>query len=117
MDITTLVDTWFECWRNGNYQDLPLAEDFSHSSPFGTITGKKAYLELVAANPDKFLGTTITILDRLEGSHSACVRYHLEQEDFQMEVSEWIYAKDGLVRSIHAYYHIGEIREDRQLDH
>ena len=116
MGISALVDTWFECWRKGNYLDLPITEDFSHFSPFGTISGKQAYLDLVSANPDKFLGTTITLLDRLEGPGSACVRYHLQQDDFELQVSEWIYAKDGLIHSVHAYYHIGEIREDRSLD-
>lgn len=115
MEIEALVKKWFECWRNGNYMDLPVAESFQHSSPFGTIDGKNAYFDLVRANPDKFLGTTITLLDELYRQNTACVRYLLQQEDLEMEVSEWIYAKGDKIEQIHAYYHIGEIREDRKL--
>ena len=35
--------------------------------------------------------------------------------DFKLEVSEWHYISNNLIRQIIAYYHIGEIREERKL--
>ncbi|MBR9922546.1 MAG: nuclear transport factor 2 family protein [Bacteroidetes bacterium] len=116
MSLKTRITDWFNKWESGDFLNLPLAEDFSHTSPFGTITGKEAYLDLVKANREKFLGHTFEIHDILEGDNAACVRYTSKQADgYSMDVSEWHYFKDGKIQKIHAYYHIGEIREDRQL--
>ena len=99
----------------GDFLDLPIADNFKHTSPFGTIDGKKAYLDLVQENKDKFLGYHFDIHDAIYEEDKACVRYTGVQGDFTLDVSEWYYVKDGLIVEIIAYYHIGEIREERQL--
>ena len=38
--IKDLVKKWFEVWENGDFQNIPVTEDFKHTSPFGTIDGK-----------------------------------------------------------------------------
>ncbi len=115
MEIKDLVKRWFQLWESGDFNALPIAENFKHTSPFGTIDGKKTYLELVEANKDKFLGHRFELHDALYGESKACVRYTTTQGDFSMEVSEWYYVKDNLISEIIAYYHIGEIREERKL--
>ncbi len=45
----------------------------------------------------------------------ACVRYTAIQGDFILDVSEWHFVKNDLIEAIVAYYHIGEIRDDRKL--
>ena len=111
-----LVIEWFEIWQKGNFQDLPIAEHFSHTSPFGVVQGKKAYLNLVESNAEKFLGYTFEIQDAIYEEDKACVRYKAKQgDDFELEVSEWHYINMGLIEKVVAYYHIGEIREDREL--
>ena len=117
MHTKILVHTWFDIWKAGNFEDLPLADHFTHTSPYGTIEGKQAYMDLVNANRDKFLGHTFEIHDTLFEDHSACIRYTAVQGDFRLEVTEWHYCKDHLIEKIIAYYNIpGEIREDRQLE-
>ena len=116
MKSKDLVAKWFTVWQNGNFQDIPVSENFKHTSPFGTIEGKKAYLDLVESNKEKFLGYQFIIHDEIYGPNNACVRYTAKQgADFSLDVSEWYYIKNGLIQEIIAYYHIGEIREDRQL--
>ena len=46
-----LVKVWFERWESGDFHDLPITEDFRHTSPFGTIEGKKAYIEIGGIKP------------------------------------------------------------------
>jgi len=117
MNIKELITDWFAKWDNGDFTNLPIAENFKHTSPFGTIKGKKAYTDLVQNNKDKFLGYTFIIHDELVGEDHACVRYTAKQgDDFNLDVSEWYYAKGDLIEEIIAYYHIGEIREERKLD-
>jgi len=111
-----LVQQWFSKWESGDVHNLPISENFKHTSPFGTIDGKKAYLKLVEDNKDKFLGHRFTIHDAIYDSAKACVRYTGKQgENFSLDVSEWYYIKDGLIEEIISYYHIGEVRKEREL--
>ena len=115
MNAETLVKKWFDKWEKGDFLDLPVPDNFKHTSPFGTINGKKQYISLVEENKDKFLGYRFEIHDGIYGNDKACVRYTATQGDFILDVSEWYYIKGDLIEEIVAYYHIGEIREDREL--
>lgn len=116
MGTKKIVEEWFEKWNKGDIVNLPISENFKHTSPFGTIDGKKTYLDLVNENKDKFLGYTFVIHDRIYEKVKACVRYTAKQgKDFSLDVSEWYYVEDNLINEIVAYYHIGEIREERQI--
>lgn len=116
MNSKEIVSDWFHKWEKGRYRELPLTDDFRHTSPFGTIEGKDAYLKIVEENKDKFLGQTFEIHDGFYGENHACVRYTARQgPDFLLDVSEWYYFEGELIDRIVAYYHIGEIRSERQL--
>ncbi len=117
MKTKAIVLDWFQKWEDGHFRDLPLTEDFRHTSPFGTIEGKAAYLHIVENNREKFLGQTFEIHDGFYGDSHACVRYTARQgADFSLDVSEWYYFEGQLIKRIEAYYHIGEIRTERQLN-
>ena len=116
MGIKELVHLWFEKWETGDFLNLPISDNFRHTSPYGLIIGKKDYVELVESNKDKFLGHRFEIHDKIYSEGKACIRYTAVQDDFRLEVSEWHYEKNGLIEEIVAYYNIeGEISEDRQL--
>ena len=111
-----LANEWFSKWEAGAYHDLPITDDFIHVSPYGTITGKREYLKLVADNVDKFLGHRFEILDEVYSEGLACVRYRAVQGDFSLEVSEWQYSNSLGIHKIVAYYNIqGEIDDSRKL--
>ena len=116
MNSEKIVKDWFEKWESGNYSDLPISENFKHTSPFGTIDGRNAYLEIVQKNEDKFLGQTFDLHDGMYDQNHACVRYTAKQgTKFRLDVSEWYYIKNNTIEEIVSYYHIGEIRDDRKL--
>lgn len=115
MHSEIVIKNWFDQWEAGNFHALPITEGFRHTSPFGTIAGKKAYVQLVEENQDKFLGYRFKIHDALYDKDKACVRYTAIQGDFTLDVSEWYYLKGDLIQEIYAYYHIGEVREERKL--
>lgn len=89
MDTEILVKDWFSKWETGDFMNLPLADNFQHTSPFGTISGKKAYLNLIKENKEKFLGYKFEIYDSMYEENKACVRYTGSQGDFVLDVSEW----------------------------
>lgn len=70
---------------------------------------------MVQSNMDKFLGYKFLIHDLLCEENRACVRYSAKQDEFELEVSEWHYCENGLINNTISYYHIGEIKEERQL--
>jgi len=115
MELKRLVKEWFDKWEAGDFLHLPIAENFTHTSPFGTIDGKKKYISLVETNKDKFLGYCFEIHDEIHAKDKACVRYTAIQGDFSLDVSEWYYVKKDLIEAIVSYYHIGEIRDERKL--
>lgn len=116
METIDLVNEWFERWENGEFMDLPLSEDFTHTSPYGTIEGRKAYIDLIVANIDKFLGHRFEIHDAIYQKNKACIRYTAIKETFSLDVSEWQYVNGGEIEKVVAYYNIeGEISEDRKL--
>ena len=116
MDLKDLVKQWFKKWEKGDFLNLPISDNFKHTSPFGTIDGKQAYTKLVQENKDKFLGYSFKIHDAIYEANKACVRYTAKQgKDFSLDVSEWYYSKDGLIEQIIAYYHIGEIADKRKI--
>ncbi|MBT8189240.1 MAG: nuclear transport factor 2 family protein [Bacteroidia bacterium] len=112
MTTEKLVEAWFNIWTKGNFEDLPLTEGFEHTSPYGTISGRKAYMEIINSNLDKFLGHQFIIEDMIIEKEKACIRYLAIQENFKLEVTEWHYVKDDKIDKIVAYYNIDEKRID-----
>ena len=116
MTSQTLVHTWFSLWETGEFENLPLSESFKHTSPYGIINGREAYMQLVLANRDQFLGNKFLLREEMYDHQKACIRYTMVSEKFSMEVSEWFYIKNNLIDEVISYYNIeGEISEDRQL--
>ncbi|MEQ8518647.1 MAG: nuclear transport factor 2 family protein [Cytophagales bacterium] len=115
METKDLVEEWFSKWESGEIDELPINADFIHESPFGQIIGRDNYLDLVGKNLDKFLGYQFTLHDALYEKNRACVRYTALQGEMSLDVSEWYYIENQLIKKIIAYYHIGEIREERKL--
>ncbi len=110
MELKKLVKEWFEIWEKGDFLNLPISENFKHTSPYGTIQGKKEYLRLIEANKDKFLGHHFEIHDEIYHNNRACVRYTATHEDSVLSVSEWYFYKEGQIEEIIAYYNIEEER-------
>lgn len=116
METKELVKEWFDKWESGDFQNLPISDNFRHTSPFGTIDNKKKYLDIVEENKDKFLGYRFKILDEIYYDNKGCVRYQGIKGDYILDVSEWYYIKDGLIEKIVSYYHLGEIPDGSKID-
>lgn len=106
--IQLTVHQWFDCWSSGNFHNIPVTDNFQHTSPYGIISGKKKYLDLVELNLDKFLGYKFEIHDGLYQDDTACVRYTARKKDFELQVSEWYRTEKNLIKEIFAYYSIPE---------
>lgn len=92
MESRAISKLWFEKWEIGDFYNIPVTDDFVHSSPYGTIRGKSAYMNIIQANRDKFLGHRFEIYVELYKNNKACIRYAAIKDNFRLEVTEWHYA-------------------------
>lgn len=67
---------------------------------------KKQYISLVEATKDKFLGHRFEIHEEIYDEDKACVWYTAIKDDFNLDVSEWHFTKDGIIEKIVAYNNI-----------
>jgi len=109
-ELPSPVAQWFACWNSGVIDNLPLTDDFRHTSPFGTIETKARYLEIVNKNRESFLGNRLTVLKQIVDGNNVCVQFRQTRKDdpeFEMIVCEW-YVTDGVgIREIESFYNIG----------
>ena len=101
-----LAEAWFEAFRDRDITKLALMldEEFVHTSPFGEIKPRQAYLDLVRANPEAFFSPVIEILDMFDCGDKVAVRYLVNKNP----ACDCIYARDGQIVKIFSYYHYGE---------
>lgn len=99
-----VVDSWFDAFRKKDLSLLKLAEDFVHTSPFGQIKGRRAYLDLVRKNEEAFFNPALEILDVIEDGEKFAVRYLVNGNP----ACDCIYVQDGQISNIYSYYHLGE---------
>ncbi|WP_223787527.1 nuclear transport factor 2 family protein [Marinicella meishanensis] len=109
-DINPQVRRWLACWQNGRLDELPIADDFQHTSPFGTIADKARYLSIVGKNQADFLDNTFTVLVQLQQGDCVCVQFEQNNHStgLQMVVCEWYQLQDGLIQSIQSFYNVGD---------
>lgn len=97
---------WLDAFRKKDISILEenLAEDFVHTSPFGEIKGKKAYLEQVRKQPEAFFDNDLKLIDALGSDDKFAVRYEVDGTP----ACDCIYISDGKISRVHAYLHVGE---------
>lgn len=101
-----LAEAWFAAFRDKDIAQLEvtLAENFVHTSPFGEIKPRQAYLDLVRGNPQAFFSPVIEILDMFDCGDKVAVRYLVNDNP----ACDCIYAQDGRIVEIFSYYHYGK---------
>jgi hypothetical protein len=109
-ELPAPVARWFSCWNSGEIDDLPITDDFCHTSPFGTIETKVRYMEIVNKNRESFLGNKLSVLDQIVEGNNVCVQFQQTREDdteFRMTVCEWYVLDGDRIREIKSFYNIG----------
>lgn len=99
-----LIDSWFDAFRERDISKLRLAAHFVHSSPFGDIEGRDAYLALVEANAEAFFSPTLEIIDVIGSGSAFAVRYLIDGNP----ACDCIYVERDEISRIHSYYHYGK---------
>ncbi len=94
---------WIECWGNADPATLPLADDFTHTSPLGRIEGRQAYLDMVrplaAANV-----ASLHVEDIVGDDERACIRYRMDTPNGPVACCDWVSVRDGIITEVQSYY-------------
>ena len=101
---TIVLEGWFDAFRKRDVSRLRLSEVFTHSSPFGVIEGRQAYLDLVAANEEAFFSPELQIQDVFECGDRLAVRYLVNGNP----ACDCFYLQGDEIAAIYSYYHYGE---------
>ena len=99
-----IAESWLGAFQARDLSLLQLAEDFLHTSPFGEVHGREAYLNLVSGNEEAFFANSIEVIDFVEGGDRFVVRYTVGD----MAACDWIYVRDGKISEVFSYYHFGD---------
>lgn len=110
INVHPVVKKWLSCWETGDIEALPISDDFSHTSPFGTIETKKRYLEIVSKNKKDFLGNTLTVINQIQQDHQVCVQFEQKNANtgLEMVVCEWYTLEGEQIKHIHSFYNVGD---------
>lgn len=111
-NLHPIVAKWFACWESGKLEELPIAEDFSHTSPFGTISPKSKYMDIVNKNKKDFLGNTLTVTRQIQDGDNVCVQFEQKNNNtgLEMTVWEWYVIEGDKIKEIRSFYNIGNAR-------
>lgn len=105
-----LARAWIQGWIDGKPDDIPLADDFVHSSPFGTVRGRETYLEWVKPMAEKSVAG-ITIRDVIGAEGRAAITFDLETPAGIVPSCDWVFVADGTIREVNSYYDSTKNRE------
>ena len=108
-----LAIAWIEGWIEGRPDDIPLAPDFVHHSPFGTIEGREVYLEKVkpmAANNV----VSLNILKVLAAENEAAIWFEMSTPHGVIPACDWVETEGNQIKTITSFYDATELRKDGQ---
>lgn len=94
-DIKHLTHHWILVGNDGDPATLPLTEDFTHTSPYGTINGRERYLEMVIPMAKQNFAN-LTIEDVLVSGSQSVVRYNNRMAGaIDVPSGDWLEFVDG----------------------
>ena len=98
-----LARAWIDGWNAGKPESLPLAENFTHTSPLGVLSGRKKYLDKIIPMAAKNV-TTLKIIRMLSREGEAAMIFEMGTPNGPVQVSEWIKTHKGEITEITSFY-------------
>ena len=108
-DAEKLARIWIEGWVAGKPDDIPLAKNFTHSSPLGTISGREKYLEWVKPLAAKNV-ESLKILKTASKDDEAAIWFEMKTPDSVVQCCDWVQTKDGEIVAINSFYDETDLR-------
>ena len=103
---------WIEAWMRMDIEWLKrhLASDFVHTSPFGRLEGRDAYLETVEPMARKSV-QELRIREVVASGKQAAVWFENRTSKGVIPSCDWLRVEDGLIHEIQSFYDSAKVRE------
>ena len=101
-DNFRLVEAYLQSIVKKDFNNLNLAEEFKHSSPFGVIYNVPDFIEackLIVSQTK-----AIEIQRHIAQGNTVCVHYEAVTLGGRMPMTEWFTIKDGKITDIKVYF-------------
>jgi hypothetical protein len=98
-----LARAWIDGWNAGKPEDIPLASDFVHASPFGVIKGRDKYLAQVKPMAAKNV-TSLEIVSVLSGDDESAIWYEVTTPNGLLQACDWVQTKNEVIVAITSFY-------------
>lgn len=104
-----LARIWLDYWNQGRPDDIPLAEDFRHTSPFGCVQGREKYLAWVKPLAEEnFVRTKVKRI--ISTPNQAVIHFEMESRKATIQTVDWVVVEDGKIKEVHSFYDATELR-------
>jgi len=98
-----LARAWIEGWNAGKPEQIPLAPDFVHTSPFGTVAGREKYLEWVRPLAAKNV-TSLKVERTLTEGDQCAIWFVMGTPNGDVAVCDWVQTRAGQISAITSFY-------------
>lgn len=102
-EAESLARAWIDGWNAGTPDEIPLARDFTHSSPFGVVKGREKYLAWVKPLAAKNV-TSLKIIKTLGGDDGAAIWFEMQTPNGLAQCCDWVQTKNGEIVAITSFY-------------
>lgn len=110
-DASTLARVWIDSWNQGTPEKIPLSANFTHTSPFGVVNGKQAYLDWVKPMAQTHL-IEHRILRVLSDGNQATIHFEMRTPVGPIEVCDWLRVERGEIIEVQSFYDATELRKN-----
>ena len=104
-----LARAWIDGWNAGTPEDIPLASEFEHSSPFGTVKGRDKYLEWVRPLAAKNV-TSLKIIRTLAGDGECAIWFEMGTPNGVVQCCDWVRTDNNQIVAITSFYDATDLR-------
>ena len=94
-----LARAWIDGWNAGKPDEIPLACDFTHSSPFGVVKGREKYLAWVKPLAAKNV-TSLKIVKTLGGDGESAIWFEMMTPNGMVQCCDWVQTENGEIVAI-----------------
>ncbi|TQV85977.1 nuclear transport factor 2 family protein [Aliikangiella coralliicola] len=105
-----LARAWIDGWNAGKPDDIPLATDFVHSSPFGTVSGREKYLDWVRPLAEKNV-TSLKIIRTVSSDSESAIWFEMGTPNGVVQCCDWVKIERGKIIAINSFYDATNLRE------
>jgi len=108
-EVEKLASIWIDYWIAGKPDEIPLAENFTHLSPFGTVSGREKYLEWVKPLAAKNVAS-LKIFKTLGKGDEAVIWFEMKTPNSVVQCCDWVHTIDSEIVSINSFYDATDLR-------